>query len=194
LACGPFPPFLPFLSSSRGRHPCPPDPTGLDRDCQFTSFLTVSGRALFLRESICAVKQACESSLVGVVGAPKRRPQRAGRRAAPQGDGQRARLGLGVVRSAGRGRGARREGLERRNTTARDEEGAVALREHMCSTTAPPGETVRSSSGGEASAAARGRDQGGAHRLTALKVDLSCGFLRARLRAGGECLGAGLGS
>ena len=42
-----------------------PDPTGLDRDCQFTSFLTVSGRALFLRESICAVKQACESSLVG---------------------------------------------------------------------------------------------------------------------------------
>jgi len=153
------------LSTSPGYHrtkpPCAPDPTGLDRDCQFTSFLTVSGRALFLRESICAVKQACESSLVGVVGAPKRRPQRAGRRAAPQGDGQRARLGLGVVRSAGRGRGARREGLERRNTTARDEEGAVALREHMCGTTAPPGETVRSSSGGEASAAVRGRDQGG---------------------------------
>ena len=98
---------------------------------------------------------------MGGVGAPKRRPQRAGRRAAPQGDGQRARLGLGVVRSAGRGRRAPREGLERRNTTARDEEGAVALREHMCSTTAPPGETVRSSSGGEALAAARGRDQGG---------------------------------
>ena len=97
---------------------------------------------------------------MGVVGAPKRRPQRAGRRAAPQGDGQRARLGLGVVRSAGCGRGARREGLERRNTTARDEEGAVALREHMCGTTAPPGETVRSSSGGEASAAVRGRDEG----------------------------------
>ena len=88
---------------------------------------------------------------MGGVGAPKRRPQRAGRRAAPQGDGQRARLGLGVVRSAGRGRRAPREGLERRNTTAHDEEGAVALREHMCSTTAPPGETVRSSSGGEAS-------------------------------------------
>ena len=118
--------------------------------------------------------------MVGGVGAPKRRPQRARRRAAPQGDGQLACLELGAVRNAGRGRGARRVGLERRNTTARDEEGAVARRDRMCGPTAPPGETVRSSSGGEAPAAARGRDQDGGHRLTAHATRSNCRVRRVR--------------